>query len=945
MGVFLTVVTLLLPVAVFGQVNLPQNGTWSGGTVKGSQTVSLNGNVRITGTIVIPNNASLTVTNSTYGEVNISRSDDIVMLRVEDGGTLKITGQEGKEIVVDGGADMTWNSDVFNAQKEKEWENYYNHAYKYVPLTGKHAHLSSMIETNGNLNLEHVKIQNLNAGDNAGFAIYVAAAVNKVYGKTNLTNCTITKCRSDRGAAIFVGGQNGNTSNTNESCAVSLENVTITQCMVNPLRYDNTGGTEEAWGGVIRFSGKSVGNLNMTNCIMKENYSTGDGSCIWWNAGGNPVSPSKLVLNGCRFENNRSDRDAGAVRLESGFDFVGTKTVFENNSCGRYGGAIQVADYNGGKNNVEVTSYDYNLNDKLEVKGNYAALAGGGIAFYYVANDLDAGFTFNINLNGQKVTENKAGERGGGIIFTDLKDQTVDGYKQYNFHIYLNSGTISNNTAVKAGGGIFAKKMTISTNTSGDKVTINGNKVTAAAGVETGGKGGGGGINLYDGTMTLNTCEITDNTVIGADGKTDLTNGYGGGIILNRCDFTMDGTNNISGNTANVGGGVAVLNETDADRTVQLTSGTITGNAANMCGGGLAIVGNVKVTVDGINITNNKALNGGGIYMRGITTGNTDIAGTGKGATLTYTGGQITGNNANKKEDESVLNNTTANKKTTENISGMGGGICVGANSTLELLIREREKLGIQNNIADNGADDVFCNGTSGTMVVLPNVSQMELENGNRLFWVEDYITNDTDYKQGTYVNSSWNNDNIRFRDALGTNRMDQVFRLSESPNYTFTEKYGESEAIYQKFTDKYICLTLGSVMSYIVLRKTGMEERDNAIFKIYRWAIEDGEDIPTDVETNPDYFYMTIILTDNDKFGDFRRKNIQALYGYYYYIKETPWSWAYTTSASDPNNGVRRIDRNALSEASRTFTFTNTPKPDSPPHAEAVKVNEMPGK
>lgn len=937
-GMLLVAAMLLLPMSVFGQ--LAPSGTWNTTTISDTQTVNLAGNVTITGMITISSGGSLTITNSTGGPVTISRSSDIVMFRVNNGGLLTIRGEEGKEIVVDGGANFSWNETLWEDRKGKSWEDCGHGTVKYTPLTTTTpAWTNSMIESNGDLNFEYTRLQQFNGGREEKSALRIALTNTKC-GITNLKNCEITLCSSEEGSAIYVGGQNGgNAGNDNESCAVTLGNVTISRCMVNPNHNDEQNGNEAAWGGVIRFKGASVSDLKMTDCTMKQNYSTGDGSCLWWNAAGSATVPSTLILNGCTFEDNRADRDAGAVRLESGFKFEGKTTVFKNNSCGRYGGAIQVADYNAGT--VQTANFDYNLTELLDVNSNRAHVGGGGIAFFYVTTALKQNTTFNIHLDGPNVSNNWAGERGGGILFTDLRPESNVVYK---FNIYLNKGTISDNTAVRAGGGIFARKMTIQTNTSGDKVTISRNIITDAAGVagEDGAKGGGGGINLYDGEMTLNTCEITGNTVTGADGHTGLDNGYGGGIMLNRSDFTLSGTNNISGNEANVGGGVAALNETEDSHTVSLNSGEINGNKANLCGGGVAIVGNVKMTVDGVNITGNTALNGGGIYMRGRTAENTQIAGA--NATMTYTGGQITGNKANKGENTPILNGTTANGKTTDNITGMGGGICVGANSTLELLIKERVNLGIQNNEADNGADDVFCNGTEGILVVLPNVSQMELENGNRLFWVEDYITNDTDYKQGTNVNKNWNSDNIRFRDALKSNRTDQVFRLSESSDYTFTEQYKSSNAIYQKFENKYMCLTLGTVMSYIVLQKGGMAERDNAIFKIYRWEIEKGEAIPSDVETNKDYYYATMILTNGDKAGDFRRKTIQAEYGYFYYIKETKWSWAYETSASNPANGVRRIDRNTISDADRTFTFTNTPKDTPPPHAEDVKVNEIKG-
>ena len=965
-AILLTTAASLLPMSVLGQT-LPGKGNWEKTTITNNQTVTLIGKVTINGTITIGSadgkKGNLTIINNGTTNRTITRGSDIVMFQVYYGSTLTIKGKDEAKIVIDGGAKLKWDSSGWEAQKKKGFTAYQGSNYTYIPLkpTSESPFVAqkNMIRTSGTLVFEHVRIQQFNAENNAAHAIQIGGrntassgspAVHSGRGSTTLTNCEFRWCRSKYGCCIFVEHTKEYVGNTRENCALTLNNVQIYQCMVNSTR--EVDGAPDA-GGAIRFRGNVIGNLIMRNCGMTQNYATYDASCVMWNAGGAADTRPKpeMVLDGCMFSDNRSERSGGAICIESGFRFEGNTTVFTNNSCGAYGGAFKVGDYNASEGSFEATSYNYNLDKHLSVENNYAGEAGGGIAFLFQDNILKEGFTFNINMNGMNVANNKAGERGGGILFANQREG--ENLKTYYFNVYLNSGTISNNMAVKAGGGIFVKGMDIKTNTSGDKVTISGNRVTAAEGVagEVGAKGGGGGINLYDGTMHLNTCEITGNTVTGANGKTDLTNGYGGGIMLNRSTFTLDGSNKISGNQANVGGGVAALNETETEHAVNLTSGDINGNTANLCGGGVAIVGNVKMTVSGVNIKDNKAINGGGIYMRGRTTNNNEIAGA--SATLTYTGGQITGNmgKATLKEGETVtpLTNATAYQATTDKIKGIGGGICLGGNSTLEMLVTRNAELGIHDNIADNGADDVFCSGASGTSVVLPNVASMAVENGNRLFWVEDYITNDTQYEKGTAIDKAWNHNNIRYRDAKENNEMSKVFRLNQVVNgrqkYTFNQTYNNSDAIYEKFTNTYMCLTLGEVFTNIILQKKGMTERDNAIFKIYRWEMSKGETIPEDLKTNKNYLYLTMILTNRDKAGDdLRRKRIQADYGYYYYVEETKWSWAYDSTV-DPTNGVRRIDKDATNEESRTFTFTNTPKSNTPKHAESVKVNVMPGK
>lgn len=951
-GILLTVAACLLPMSVLAQQELGSSGNWTETTINDNKSVDIDGDISLEGTITIGDGngspASLTINNVADKEVTITRTTNNVMFRLHHGSKLTIKGKDGKMIVIDGGSEMKWTAteEEWEAHKKKSWKDleYKEYEYTYQPLIGRDDFSTNMIETNGELVLENVRVEDYNGGNEQhNHAIHVAKISTDPCGKTTLKNCTITRCRSDRGSAIFVDKQT-NEKNNKETCAVTLENVTIERCMVNPKHWTD----DASWGGVIRFSGGSEGNLTMKNCTMKQNYSTGDGSCLWWNAGGSKASVPELTLIGCRFINNRSDRDAGAVRLESGFSFKEQETVFENNSCGRYGGAVQVADYHQTGGDNQVSEYNFDLNENLYVENNYAGEAGGGIAFYYIGNELPDESTFNIHLNGLNVTKNEAGIRGGGIIFTDLRQEVL---KKYTFNVLMDRGYIAENKAGKGGGGIFARKFIIRNSFSTSRlitsanIEITGNEVTAADAIEKGGTGGGGGIAVYEGTMHLNSCNISNNRVTALNNEKTMERGYGGGILINRSEFTLDGNdNNISGNEANVGGGVAVLNTTENTKNIKFVSGIINGNTAHIAGGGASIVGNTKVTISGVNITDNTAADGGGLYVRGTTY---VAPGT---ATVTYTGGDIKRNKAIFKDGEAQtpLEGETGWHKEVTDISGMGGGLCVNGRSTLEILVESSENLGIQGNTAVNGGDDVFCNGDNNTIVVLPNVASMAtVEDGDRLFWVEDYITNDKDYKQGTAVNTSWKNDNIRFRDAQENNRMSEVFRLSQKADYPFNSQYGDDpDKIYQEFKNTYMCLTLGSVFTNIILQKSGMTERDNAIFKIYRWELSKGETVPEDLKTNKDYLYMTMILTDRDKAGDLRRKRIQADYGYYYYVEETTnWSWAYDSTVV-PENKLRKIDKDAASDPEkRTFTFTNTPKDDTPRHAESVKVNEMPGK
>lgn len=113
--------------------------------------------------------------------------------------------------------------------------------------------------------------------------------------------------------------------------------------------------------------------------------------------------------------------------------------------------------------------------------------------------------------------------------------------------------------------------------------------------------GGGVGV-VYDdrtgagGAFIMDGGEITGCYAIAPSGFQS----YGGGVfVAYGSSFTMNG-GTISGNRADVGGGV-MLSDNSAE--MKIGGGSITGNTATICGGGLAAVGN-----DGAVVVNNAKL-------------------------------------------------------------------------------------------------------------------------------------------------------------------------------------------------------------------------------------------------------------------------------------------------------------------------------------------------
>lgn len=307
------------------------------------------------------------------------------------------------------------------------------------------------------------------------------------------------------------------------------------------------------------------------------------------------------------------------------------------------------------------------------IDSNIAIGNGGGMCIYQDSVKDLGGLTIQpINISVAtstdefSITKNNAKNGGGLFIKTpDSVTPTIDIYKGYIIEnqsenngagIYVENGelfvkggdteaSISKNvTQNGAGGGIFLGIGTISIeNTS---IAYNESKSTTKNEDE----GCGAGVYLYDGTITIKNSDIHHNVA-------DIN---GGGI------YTKEGFINISGGSINEniasngnGGGVCGIGGT-----VEISSTTsLNANIAEEGnGGGIYAEGKVKM-LNG-NITNNRAKNGGGLYMTGI-----------KDSEIT--GGTISGNKALNDGGGIFSNVDTTNLehiKILDNIADSNGG-------------------------------------------------------------------------------------------------------------------------------------------------------------------------------------------------------------------------------------------------------------------------------
>ena len=260
-------------------------------------------------------------------------------------------------------------------------------------------------------------------------------------------------------------------------------------------------------------------------------------------------------------------------------------------------------------------------------------LTGGTINGRVWLGSMDGRGT-DMEMSGGTITGGNA-ENGGGIFVADDSTCTISG------------GSISNNKA-ESGGGVYVEgggaltvqsdaQITSNNATSGGGVyvasggscTINDGAITQNTATSGGGVYSEARLDFNGGTISENNAggngggiyAAGDGTELGSDtGVLRLTNntatGDGGGMYLAE-DTTghqiLGNDTLISENKAVNGGGVYV-----ADGQLVMNSGTISQNTATGNGGGI-YAGDVFVGRGGT-ISGNQAANGGGLYVAGDTT-------------------------------------------------------------------------------------------------------------------------------------------------------------------------------------------------------------------------------------------------------------------------------------------------------------------------------------
>lgn len=697
------------------------------------------------------------------------------------------------------------------------------------------------------------------------------------------------------GGGIYVDGGN----------FTLTENAEAGQISTNTATKDG-GGVYINGGQFVQKAGAISSNTSGGNgggvCIVNGGTFTMSGGNITGNGKGNNISTAQ-------------SQNGGGVYLNGG-NFVLENGTISNNGASDNGGGVFLTGDN--------CTYQLQKGDITENSARH----GGGV--YLEKGLFKLGTTGNVKDG--NISNNTAGSGGGvyigssnvSTVADETPDEPTEGFIMY-------GGTITGNSTTDDGGGIYLNGGTFlmnngeisnnSSSTDGGGVCIanNGNFTMNNGDITGNGKisgkltRNGGGVYLDGGTLTVNAGNISENAATAS----------GGGVYISNGNVGMTTGKILSNECGEFGGGVYVYNpSTSVGKTVSVTGGSLLNNTAKY-GGGICVDGLIELTIGNVEIAENTATNGGGVCLMN----NADMA---------FGAGQIKNNKAVKSTGSASYIRTTAFENDITEVEGIGGGIFLNSNTTIEFS--EATELGLFGNTADNAADEIFANG-SGTSVLLPNVTGMKLDGypgAGNLKWIEDYITDDTGYGYGTKLKGDrWDEEhtNIRYRNAISNNDQDNIFNLERGTT--------ENERT------KYICFALGYEIIYITITRYGLEEGENAIYTLSKTGTQQSEN-------------FSVILTGNGKESISTKVAVTAGE---WTVKEELWNWAYDFTpindligyVPDENNkeeivdgdividaGNRFIKKNIAKTVNRNFVFEGGKKTNLPMNDENIVINIM---
>ncbi len=790
--------------------------------------------------------------------------------------------------------------------------------YVHAPVVNKGTTIFEMYKDANIINCK----SSLSAAENTllgGGGVMVSSTANGV-GQFHMKGGTISGCQSaSKGCGVLLLGT-----------MTMEEGSLITKCYPvgwdSKHRYPSTAAGSVYGGGV--FTNTNRAHFTMYGGKIEDNIAASGGGVMVW--GNTEEGSSKFTMNGDSAiirGNHALGRgglgNGGAVYVQTAtFEFK--KGTLQNNRAVRYGGAVNInssanlllqgeckvignkAQHGGGLSQesgqcvmelthsgihisdnwaegLVPTDYDNSAADKttpgigngggLFIEKGKLAITAGNIYDNHASGD-GAGVSFRISritgdaeveITGGNIVGNIAGKSGGGIdIYANpgaAGDEDANG--KNDVLINLKDGTLSNNTA-QNGGGVH-----IAINTANSTAKINLGTTTTVPLVENNiASQNGGAFAMNYGTIDIINGQVSNNNA-------GETSGLGGAVYLGAGTFNVTGHADIKGNKAYNGGAICVQNGT-----VSIADGIIEQNEAYNSGGGLYVDNTESapknITFSGGTFRKNRAKNGGGVYTKGnlifsiAATIEENVAHNGggiyldNGVTMNFGTGLIRSNQA-------IADSLGAELTTAFGVSGLhgvGGGIFL--NSGTNISFTNVQQFGLYNNRAANAADDLFAAGNETTSVKLPAVNSMSLKGfdvpTDRLYWVEDYVTGDTQYD--TYGTKKKNAAESVWRYQYALRNMKKVAHIEDS-------ELAEIEK-------KYLCLSLGYELVFLHLIKKNLDPGDIVTFSIsYK-----------DKSTGNMTDYLDVYMVGQDGKDS---ESFVVLPSGLWHLQESHWGWKYS--------------------------------------------------
>lgn len=345
--------------------------------------------------------------------------------------------------------------------------------------------------------------------------------------------------------------------------------------------------------GTVNISGIEFTNNVDTSYLYKDctNATRGYGGGVIQTRSSNSLT---LNIDGCKFANNSSGSDGGAIVSQAGQIQI-SNTVFEGNVAHRSGGAIMMAGASSRTPKLDLTNckfednHTYGTPTAADATTTLANTARGGAVYaIYTAVDItDCEFIGNTAGCGEGMTTNDSVGRGGAVyVWYSGAD---------NAGLTMTNTTFQNNTAEYDGGAVYAHNISVTTT----NCTADGNSADRGA------------------VSYMNASTSWTDT----NGKyTYNTAGTGGTFVVSGADLSMNGTT-IEYNEADHGGALTLWGDSNTvlhDTTVQYNKTKNTkDNYGGVFFGGTGYADACVLTVSGVTVIDNNT-NANGTVERNI---------------------------------------------------------------------------------------------------------------------------------------------------------------------------------------------------------------------------------------------------------------------------------------------------------------------------------------